>query len=275
MSGMACPIVLSIAGYDPSSGAGVTADVKTAAAHGCYATTCITALTVQTTERVFSVEPVNEEMVRDTLFELVRDLPPAAVKLGMLANGAVAEVVADFLETVHPPNVVLDPVLRSSSGAALLDSRGETVLRERLLKLADVVTPNVEESAIIQSLSSCKIAENRRFMAPELPAIARDLHHLGCRAVVITGGHLDEAADLLSLAQPGEPLQEWFRAPKIQSRATHGTGCAFSMAMACNLANGLGLVESVREAKGYVRGAIEAAEGLGRGHGPMNHLYRR
>jgi hydroxymethylpyrimidine/phosphomethylpyrimidine kinase len=271
---MLTPIVLSIAGHDPSSGAGVTADIKTAAAHGCYATTCITALTVQTTEKVFAVEPVREEIVRDTLYELVRDLPPAAVRVGMLANGAVANVVAEFLETVRPPNVVLDPVLRSSSGAALLDGRGEAVLRDRLLKLADLVTPNVEESQILQELTSGKIYSNRKFMAAELPALARRLHSLGCRALVITGGHLDEAADMLSVG-PAETQQiEWFSAARIESQATHGTGCAFAMAIACNLAKGLVLREAVGRAKAFVRRAIETAEPLGHGHGPMNHLFR-
>jgi hydroxymethylpyrimidine/phosphomethylpyrimidine kinase len=269
------PIVLSIAGFDPTSGAGITADLKTAAAHGCYAITCITALTVQTTERVYAVEPVREDFVRDTLFELVRDMPPQAVKIGMLANGAVAEVVADFLETVRPPNVILDPILRATSGSRLLDESGENVLRERLLKLADVVTPNVDEAAIIQELTSGKIYSNGRLMAAELLTLAGGLHALGAGAVVITGGHLPEASDLLSVAA-GEAAQiEWFTGPRIESRATHGTGCAFSTAIACNLANGLELRAAVVEAKAYVRQAIENAEELGHGHGPMNHLFQR
>jgi hydroxymethylpyrimidine/phosphomethylpyrimidine kinase len=272
---MPSPVVLSVAGYDPSSGAGVTADLKTAAAHGCYAVTCITALTVQTTERVYAVEPVREDMVRDTLFELVRDLPPKAVKIGMLATGAVAEVVADFLEAVRPPNVVLDPILRSTSGTRLLDERGERVLRGRLLKLADVVTPNVEEAAIIQELTSGKIYSNGRLMAPELLSLAGGLHALGARAVVVTGGHLEEATDLLSLRSGETTQNEWFTAPKINSRSTHGTGCAFSTAIACNLAKGLELKAAVAQAKAYVRRAIETAEGFGHGHGPMNHLFQR
>ena len=274
MRAMNKPIVLSIAGYDPSSGAGVTADVKTAAAHGCYATTCITALTVQTTERVFAVEAVREEIVRDTLYELVRDLPPAAVRIGMLGQGAVAAVVADFLETVRPPHVVLDPVLRSSSGAVLLDAKGEEVLRTRLLKLADVITPNVDETAILCGLSTLKNDQNHAEITSKMASWARLLHRLGSRAVVITGGHLNEAADLLSYGDAEDPQQEWFRAPKIESRSTHGTGCAFAMAIACNLAKGRMLREAVGEAKAYVRGAIESAEGLGHGHGPMDHLFR-
>jgi hydroxymethylpyrimidine/phosphomethylpyrimidine kinase len=264
---MATPIILSIAGYDPSSGAGVTADIKTAAAHKCYAVTCITAITVQTTERVFEVEPMREELVRDTLYELVRDLPPTAVRIGMLGNGAVAEVVAEFIETVSPPSVVLDPVLRSTSGAALLDRLGERVLRERLLKLADVITPNVEEAAALCGLPPVSTIQKHVDFASEMASMASRLHSMGSRAVVITGGHLDEAADLLSLGP--KDRQEWFRAPKIQSRATHGTGCAFAMAIACNLALGAGVVEAVRAAKEYVRRAIKTAEPLGKGRGPM------
>jgi hydroxymethylpyrimidine/phosphomethylpyrimidine kinase len=267
---MALPVVLSIAGYDPSSGAGVTADVKTAAAHGCFATTCITALTVQTTERVFAVEPVREEVVRDTLYELVRDMPPAAVRIGMLANGAVAGVVADFLETVRPPNVVLDPVLRSTSGAALLDFRGEKILRDRVLKVVDVVTPNVEEAAVLSGLKAPVNAQKAAQTRLEMASFALEIQRLGCPAVVVTGGHLEEAADLLVSGG----AQEWMTAPKIESRATHGTGCAFAMAIACNLANGLNLREAVRSAKEYVRRAIETAEPLGQGQGPMNHLFR-
>lgn len=250
---------MSIAGYDPSSGAGVTADIKTAAAHGCYATTCITALTVQTTEGVFAVEAVREELVRDTLYEVVRDLPPAAVRIGMLGNGLVAEVVAEFLETVRPPNVVLDPVLRSSSGAVLLDERGEAVLRERLLGLADVLTPNLAEARVLGGL-----------VGVDGPELVVELHRFGCKAVVITGGDSESTDDFLSFGS----IQEWFRAPKIRSRATHGTGCAFATSIACNLAKGVELAESVRAAKEYVRRAIETAEPLGHGHGPMNHLFR-
>jgi hydroxymethylpyrimidine/phosphomethylpyrimidine kinase len=267
---MSLPVVLSIAGYDPSSGAGVTADIKTAAAHGCFATTCITAITVQTTERVFAVEPVHEELVRDTLYELVRDMPPAAVRIGMLGNGAGAEVGAEFLETVRPRTVVLDPVLRSTSGAALLDCRGEGVLRERILKVVDVATPNVDEAAVLSGSETLVTEQKEADFRPKMASFALEIQRLGCPAVVVTGGHLDEAADLF--CSDGE--QEWLIAPTIQSRATHGTGCAFAMAIACNLANGMELREAVRAAKEYVRRAMETAVPLGQGHGPMNHLFR-
>src|ERR1022692_2828631 len=142
-------VILSIAGYDPSSGAGITADIKTAAAQGCYAVTCITALTVQSTQGVFGGEAVRAELVRQTLFRLADDVAIASVRIGMLGSGEVAEVVADFLRQSKPPNVVLDPVLRSSSGASLVDAQGLGVIRSRLLPLCDVVSPNGEEAAVL------------------------------------------------------------------------------------------------------------------------------
>jgi hydroxymethylpyrimidine/phosphomethylpyrimidine kinase len=143
------PVILSIAGYDPSSGAGITADVKTAAAHGCYAATCITAITVQSTQGVFRVQPVETDLVAGTLRTLADDLDIQAVRLGMLGTGEVAAVVADFLEGSHLPNVVLDPVIRASSGAPLLDEAGLDTLRSRLIPLCHVLTPNVAEAAIL------------------------------------------------------------------------------------------------------------------------------
>src|SRR5271165_5250232 len=146
------PILLSIAGYDPSSGAGITADVKTAAALGCYAVTCITALTVQSTQGVFGVEPVRPATIRETLSRLADDVEIAAVRIGMLGTGEVAEVVADFLRRNRPKNVVLDPVLRSSSGAALLDNAGVGVVRSQFLALSDVITPNFEEALLLTGI---------------------------------------------------------------------------------------------------------------------------
>ncbi|MGD0931668.1 MAG: hydroxymethylpyrimidine/phosphomethylpyrimidine kinase [Candidatus Korobacteraceae bacterium] len=143
------PVVLSVAGYDPSSGAGITADIKTAASLGCYAVTCITTLTVQSTQGVFSVQPLAPELVARTLETLADDVEIAAVRLGMLGSGSVAATVADFLESRRLPNVVLDPVIRSSSGTALLDEAGVQVLRTLLIPLCDVITPNVDEAAAL------------------------------------------------------------------------------------------------------------------------------
>src|ERR1035441_2315349 len=140
------PVILSIAGYDPSSGAGITADIKTAASQNCYAVTCITALTLQSTQGVFGTRPVEPDWVARTLRVLIDDLEIAAVRLGMLGSGEVAATVADFLAERNLPNIVLDPVIRSSSGAILLDGPAQEVLRKRLLPLCDVITPNVNRS---------------------------------------------------------------------------------------------------------------------------------
>ena len=268
------PIILSIAGYDPSSGAGITADIKTAAANGCYAVTCVTALTIQSTQGVAGVEAVKPELVSATLQTLADDLPIAAIRIGMLGLGEIVEVVADFLQERQFRNVVLDPVIRSSSGTALLDQAGVEILRRRLLPLSDVVTPNVDEAAMLAGVEPIPAATSWDAAAPRLLELADRLHQLGSRAVVITGGHLDPPNDLLSYVIDDVRQDEIFPGARIASRSTHGTGCAFATALACQLALGRELPEAVREAKAYVRAAIEAAYPFGKGIGPMNHLFR-
>jgi hydroxymethylpyrimidine/phosphomethylpyrimidine kinase len=260
------PVVLSIAGFDPSSGAGVTADVKTIAAHGCYGVACITALTVQSTSGVRRVAPVNPELVAETLKELAADVEIAAVRLGMLGTGKVVRAVADFLAKEKPPNVVLDPILKSSSGAQLLDGVGARLLTEKLLPLATVVTPNVDEASALTGLAVTNPDQMR--------AAAAKLHALGATAVVITGGNLEKAIDLLSFTSKRGVEQEIFKSERQRSNSTHGTGCAFAAAMACHLARGRGLPEAVLLAKAYVTAAIANAHPMGRGTGPVHHLYR-
>jgi len=259
-------VILTIAGFDPSSGAGVTADIKTIAAHGCYGLACITALTVQSTAGVRRVWPVEAKLVRETLEELVADFALEAVHIGMLGGGDLAEVVADFLATRKPPNVVLDPILKSSSGAGLLDQAGIRLLAEKFMGLANVVTPNVDEAAV---LTGAEVAD-----LPQMRAAALRLHQMGARAVVVTGGHLDPAVDLLSVSHAGGVEEKIFQSKKLRSNFTHGTGCAFSTALACNLAKGKSLPEAVLLAKAYVADAIMSSYRLGRGIGPVNHLFR-
>lgn len=250
-------MVISVAGFDPSSGAGVTADVQTILAHGCYPVTCITALTVQSTQGVRRVEPVKAETVRETLRELARDFEIGAAKVGMLGSGEVAEAVAEFLGGAGLEHVVLDPIVKSSSGADLIDAHGFGVIRERLLLLAEVVTPNLDEAA---ALTGMEVRDAR-----EIHTAARRLHAMGSRGVVITGGHREEAVDVLSV----QGRMEEFWAEKIESRSTHGTGCAFSTSIACELAKGKSVREAVVEAKRFVRQAIERAVPVGKGIGPM------
>ena len=264
------PVVLTIAGFDPSSGAGVTADIKTIAAHGCYGVACITAMTVQSTSGVRRVEPVDPILVTETLEELAEDVEIAAVHIGMLATARVVKAVADFLEKPNGrsrlPNIVLDPILRSSSGADLLDVAGTKLMVERLIPLAQVVTPNVDEAAAITGLKVTSL--------DDMKAASTKLHQLGAAAVVITGGHLDKAIDLLSFQTKRGLEHEVFKAERQRSNSTHGTGCAFATAMACHLALDRGLAEAALLAKTYVTAAISNGHDLGHGPGPVHHLYR-
>jgi hydroxymethylpyrimidine/phosphomethylpyrimidine kinase len=265
---MSPPIVLSIAGFDPSSGAGITADIKTIAAHGCYGTSCITALTVQSTRGVRTVFAPPADLVAATLRELTADLPPRGVRIGMLGSGLVAEVVADYVKENPPAWVVLDPILRSSSGAELLDGHGLAVVRGRLLPNAHVLTPNLDEAAALTGLTVDT--------AEDMKAAAAVLHRLGAKAVVIKGGHLpgNEALDLLSVSANGSSYEREFRGRKFATGATHGTGCAFATALACNLALGRELPQAVAAAKQFVTTAMVRAYKVGSGPGPMHHLYR-
>jgi hydroxymethylpyrimidine/phosphomethylpyrimidine kinase len=256
------PIVLTIAGFDPSSGAGVTADIKTIAAHGCYGVACITALTVQSTQGVRRVQALPPALVRDTLRELAADLTFAAVKIGMLDSREVAEEVADFLKTHRLPNVVLDPILQSSSGADLLNPGAVDVLRGRFLPLATVIMPNIDEAATLTGLP----VTNRSQMI----AAAKALHALGAHNVIITGGHLDPPVDLLST---GDQMIE-VTGEHIASTSTHGTGCAFATAVACHLAFGRSVRDAVMQGKHYVAEAIRRAYPVGKGTGPLDHFWR-
>ena len=258
--------MLTIAGFDPSSGAGITADIKTIAAHGCYGVACITALTVQSTMGVQRVSTVSCDLIRETLAELNSDVKIAAVHIGMLGSAQVAQAIADFLTIAKLPNIVLDPVLRSSDGAELLDKSGVQILTRMLLPIATVITPNLEEASALSGQPVTNLDQMRQ-------AAAR-LHELGAAGVVVTGGHLEKAVDLLSFTSASGVQQEVFKAERQQSNSTHGTGCAFATAIACHLAQGKGLPEAVLLAKAYVRAAIMNAHPLGRGVGPVHHHYR-
>jgi|SRR5579859_6659355 len=270
------PVVLTIAGFDPSSGAGVTADIKTIAAHACYGVACITAMTVQSTSGVRRVEALDPGLISDTLEELAADLDISAVHIGMLGSGKVVKVIADFLSPqgkkrtgsgrARFPNIVLDPILKSSSGADLLDAPGTKLLIERLIPLADVVTPNVDEATAITGIKIKDLEDMR--------AAAGKLHEMGASAAVVTGGHLEKATDLLSFTTSRGVEQEVFKAERQRSNSTHGTGCAFATAMACHLGLDRGLAEATLLAKTYVTAAISNGQSLGKGTGPVHHLYR-
>jgi len=257
------PVVLTIAGFDPSSGAGVTADIKTIVAHGCYGIAAITAMTVQSTAGVRRMEPVDVKLLRETLDALVEDVKVSAVHIGTLGSGEVASEVVAFLNQSQLPNIVLDPVLAASSGARLLDDAGRKVMVEELLPLTTVATPNAQEAAELAgieviSIDDMKVAANR-------------LRDMGAKNVVVTGGHLDVAIDLLSFVDGGV---QTFKSERLESNFTHGTGCAFSSSIACHLAQGRPLAEAVLLAKAYVTAAISNGYPVGKGTNPVNHMYR-
>ncbi len=252
------PVVLSIAGHDPSSGAGITADIKTIAAHGCYGVTCVTALTVQSTRGVKRVDPVEGRFITEALEHLMDDLDIAAVKIGMLGSEEAAKAVAAFLKRYSLRHVVLDPIIRSSSGADLISRDGLQVIKERILGCASVITPNIEEAAALTGLNVTTM--------DEMQVAALRLHDMGARNVIITGGHLDPPNDLVS-TEDGQSTV--LHGKKIPGQSTHGTGCAFSTALACNLALGNDLLTAAKAAKHFVESALDKAPAIGKGIGPV------
>jgi len=252
------PVVLSIAGYDPSSGAGITADIKTIAAHGCYGITCITALTVQSTRGVLRVDPVEGRIIIETLEELALDVDIAAVKIGMLGSAEAARAVAAFLKRHLPSHVVLDPIIKSSSGADLIEKNGLEILKQKILHQATVITPNLSEAATLTGMEVC----NRE----QMEQAAERLQQMGARTVIITGGHLDVPVDLVLSRGRSATLLEGTR---IASASTHGTGCAFSTAIACGLAKGKSVIEAARAAKRYVEIELQKPKMMGAGVGPV------
>jgi len=272
------PIALTIAGFDPSSGAGVTADLKSFSAFGIYGVACISAMTVQSTLGVRSVEPLSAILVRQTLQCLADDVGLSGIKIGMLGSSAVASEVASFLRaqsgSIARDRIVLDPVLRSSSGASLLDLDGVRVLREALLPQVGWITPNTDELAI---LTGADLTVPGQLRQEQIPAASARLQEIaahqgnGSLNVLVTGGHLDRPDDFL-LTAAGE--QNWLPGEKVLTNATHGTGCACSSALLCGLISGLGSVEAAAGAKAYVTEALRSAYPVGKGKGPMNHLFR-
>ncbi len=256
------PVILTIAGFDPSGGAGIGADLKTFAAHNCYGVAAVTALTVQNTREVRAVYPVETSRLRESIETLFEDGRIAAIKVGMLGNGANAELVKQVLCQKSSIPSVIDPVLRSASGHDLLDPGGLEVLRGGLLGLATLITPNLQEAAALTGLTVEDVEE--------MKLAAEKLVQMGARAVVVTGGHLEKAIDVY---YDGARF-ETFTGDKLKPDNTHGTGCAFSSAIASNLALGRPLHDAILLAKVYVTEAIRKAFPTGPGRVPLRHLYR-
>lgn len=257
------PILLTIAGFDPSCGAGVGADLKTFAAHNCYGVAAVTALTVQSTQGVRDVQPTPSAVLRAQLDALADDCTIAAVKIGMLANRANASVVAEFLDKHNFAHVVLDPVSRPTAGnAELLDAAGLKFVRDELLKRASVITPNIPEAEFWTGIEIKDVAA--------MKAAGQKLLQMGARSVIVTGGHLEKPTDVLC---EGTEV-ETFGGDHVKSPNTHGSGCTFSSAIAAQLAEGQKLRQAVILAKAYVTKAIERSYPVGKGAGPLNQLFR-
>ena len=257
------PILLTIAGFDPSCGAGTAADLKTFAAHGCYGVAAITSLTVQNTQGVESVHNTPSAELCAQLDVLAKDCDIAAVKIGVLGNRGNAVVVGEFLDAHKFAHVVLDPIMKSSSGAELLDSAGIKYLATELLKRASVITPNVPEAEVLTGVAIKDVAG--------MEAAARKLVEMGARAVIVKGGHMERTTDVLL---DGAELVS-LAGEKTNEDHLHGTGCTFASALTAQLAAGRGLLEAATLAKVYVTKAIEKAYAVGKGRLPLDHFFRQ
>ena len=253
---------LTIAGSDSSGGAGIQADIKTMTMNGVFAMSAITALTAQNTTGVTDILEATPAFLEKELDAVFTDIFPDAVKIGMVSSAELITVIADKLRQYGARHVVVDPVMVATSGAKLLRSDAIEVLKERLLPLAEVLTPNIPEAEI---LADMKIES-----PADMETAARTIcEKYGC-AVLCKGGHdLNDANDLLWKDGKGH----WFNGRRIDNPNTHGTGCTLSSAIASNLACGMELEDAVRSAKNYISGALAAMLNLGRGRGPMNHLF--
>ena len=260
------PVVLTIAGSDSSGGAGIQADLKTMSAIGVFGTSAITAITAQNTCEVRAIQGIDPDIVRQQIEAVLDDLPCHTVKLGMLYARPTIEAIADCLAHYPLDHIVLDPVMVSTSGCRLIEEEAIEAVKSRLLPRATLVTPNIPEAEI---LSGLPITNER-----EMELAARRLFQIGCRAVLIKGGHLEgtESCDLLFTPQ-ADPVR--YTSPRIATRNTHGTGCTFSSAIASYLALGHDLPDAVAAAKTYLTRALEAGADvtIGHGHGAVNHLF--
>ena len=253
---------LTIAGSDSSGGAGIQADIKTMTANGVFATCAVTALTAQNTTGVTDILESTPHFLEEQLDAVFTDIFPDAVKIGMVSSAALIAVIADKLRQYGAKHIVVDPVMVATSGAKLLQDDAVSALTEKLLPLAEVLTPNIPEAEILSGMTITDAAG--------MEAAARIIHdRYGC-AVLCKGGHqINDADDLLWRDGSGK----WFRGKRIDNPNTHGTGCTLSSAIAANLAKGCDLDTAVERAKAYISGALAAMLDLGKGSGPMDHMF--
>ena len=254
---------LTIAGSDSGGGAGIQADLKTFMAFGVYGMSAVTALTAQNTVGVQGIFEVSPAFVRMQIESVMADIGADAAKTGMLGSEAIVRTVAEAVREFRIPNLVVDPVMVAKGGDPLLAPDACLALRTVLVPLASVLTPNIPEAEALLG---------RRIEGLEgMKKASRELRELGCRWVVLKGGHLEGDPEAVDILSDGERLH-LLRAPRLQTRNTHGTGCTFASAIAAGLARGRAVPDAVRRAKEYVTEAIRSGIALGRGHGPTNHL---
>ncbi len=254
---------LTIAGSDSSGGAGIQADIKTMIANGVYAMSAITALTSQNTMGVSGIMEVTPEFLGMQIDSVFTDIFPDAVKIGMVSSGKLISVISEKLIEHKAVNVVVDPVMIATSGSSLIDNDAVSIMKSKLFRIADIITPNIPEAEVLSGIS----IKNESDMKKSAKAIHDEF---GC-AVLLKGGHsLNDANDYLY----SDNISQWFHGKKIDNPNTHGTGCTLSSAIASNLAKGLTLSESVQKAKEYISGALGAMLDLGKGSGPMNHGFK-
>lgn len=254
--------VLTIAGSDSSGGAGIQADLKTFTAHKVYGMSAITAITVQNTQGVFGVHDIPADIVAGQIDAVFDDIVPDAVKIGMVSSVEIITVIAEKLKQHQAKNVVLDPVMVSTSGCKLLADNAVEALTERLFPVADILTPNIYEAELLWG----REIHDREAMLDAAKWIAGTYN----QCVLLKGGHLTDCSDDLLY---GKGVERWFPCPRIENPNTHGTGCTLSSAIASNLALGKTMEEAVSVAKGYITGALEANLDIGKGNGPLNHCY--
>lgn len=278
------PPVLTIAGSDSSGGAGIQADLKTMLANGVFGMSAITAITAQNTMGVTDVQNITPDMVAAQIDAVYTDIPPVAVKIGMVSSAELICTIADRLEAHHARHIVLDPVMVATSGAKLIDDDAITALTERLFPLAEVITPNIPETEVLldliahrgASLDPAKWAEDtdrestRIVSDTAMEDAGRTVsEHYGC-AVLVKGGHgVADASDLLY----ADGVATWIHGVRVDNPNTHGTGCTLSSAIASNLAKGEALPDAIRHAKDYLTGVLGAQLNLGHGSGPMDHAW--
>lgn len=255
---------LTIAGSDSSGGAGIQADLKTFAVNGVYGMSVITAVTAQNTTGVKAVENISPRMVEEQIDAVFTDIFPDAVKIGMVSSQEIIKVISEKLKQYRPENIVLDPVMVATSGDALCENSAMQALVEELMPLATVLTPNIHEA---EMLTGCTIKNKE-----DMLLAARKLSKNYKGILLIKGGHLTDCAD--DLIYNSDNAYYWLQQKRIDNPNTHGTGCTLSSAIAANLAKGRTAVSAIEEAQRYVYGAIKNGMDIGRGNGPLNHLYK-